>query len=70
MPRQLDGLLELISEPYASMVFVAVYTGLASQRVDRLRGEACTRISITIEERCCRGDWDVLRAKPAMPRSR
>ena len=34
-PQQFDRLVELIPEPYASMVYVAIYTGL---RVSELAG--------------------------------
>jgi len=47
-PQQFDLLVELIPEPYASMVYVAIYTGL--------RGDIGAS-SITIDERFCRGDW-------------
>ena len=56
---EFDDLLELIPEPYASMVFVAVFTGL---RVSELAGLLWRNIhvdSITIEQRFSRGDWDV-----------
>jgi len=51
-------LVELISEPYATMVYVAVLTGL---RVSELAGLVWCNIhpdSITIDRRYCRGDWD------------
>ena len=53
---QFNLLVELIPEPYASMVYVAVYTGL---RVSELIGLCWRNInedSITIEQRYCRGD--------------
>jgi integrase len=58
-PAQFQALLALIQEPYASMVFVAVYTGF---RVSELIGLRWRNVhiesnSITIDERCCRGDW-------------
>jgi integrase len=55
--QQFDLLVELIPEPYASMVYVAIYTGL---RVSELAGLSWNDIgasSITIDERFCRGDW-------------
>ena len=47
-PQQFEQLVELIPEPYASMVFVAIYTGLTGQRtgglaVERYRDEARSR---------------------------
>jgi integrase len=56
-PQQFHALLELISEPYASMVFVAVYTGLRASELIGLRWRNVHSDSISIDERCCRGDW-------------
>jgi integrase len=52
-PDQFEAFVVRIREPYASMVYVAVYTGL---RVG-LRWRNVHTDSITIEERYCRGDW-------------
>jgi integrase len=52
------ALVELIAEPYASMVYAAVFTGL---RVSELAGLLWHNVhadSITVEQRYCRGDWD------------
>ena len=54
-----DELVALIREPYATMLFVAGYTGL---RVSELIGLRWRNVhwdilKITIDERCCRGDW-------------
>jgi integrase len=54
--QQFSILVELIPEPYATMIYVAVYTGL---RVSELIGLCWRNInedSITIEQRYCRGD--------------
>jgi integrase len=55
---QFYDLLELIAEPYATMVYVAVFTAL---RVSELAGLVWRNVradAITIEQRYCRGDWD------------
>jgi integrase len=55
---QFYDLLELIAEPYATMVYVAVFTAL---RVSELAGLLWRNVgvdAITIEQRYCRGDWD------------
>ncbi|HTM42490.1 MAG TPA: site-specific integrase [Terriglobales bacterium] len=62
-PEQLEQLLGAIPEPYASMVYVAVYTGLRISELVGLRWEDVHTDSITIDERYCRGDW-------AAPKSR
>ncbi len=56
-PPQLRAMLELIPEPYATMVFVAVYTGLRVSEMIGLRWGNVRADSIRIDERCCRGDW-------------
>ncbi len=56
--EQFYALLEQIPEPYATMVYVAVFAG---QRVSELIGLRWRNVhadSVTIEERYCRGDWD------------
>ena len=50
-------LVDLIPEPYATMVFVAIYTGLRVSELAGLRWEDIHEDSITIDERYCRGDW-------------
>jgi integrase len=55
---QFYALLALIAEPYATMVYVAVFTAL---RVSELAGLLWRNVhadSITIEQRYSRGDWD------------
>jgi integrase len=69
-PKQFDELAELIPEPYASMIYVAVYTGLRVSELAGLKwndviaieqvseeGEVEVRYAISIDERFCRGDW-------------
>jgi integrase len=56
-PEQFDGLVELIQEPYSTMTFVAVYTGLRVSELIALRWSDIHEQSITIDERYCRGDW-------------
>jgi integrase len=54
---QFDALVEFIAEPYASMVYVAVFTGLRVSELVGLRWRNVHKDAITIEERYCRGDW-------------
>ena len=56
-PAQFDEILALIPEPYASMVFVAIYTGLRVSELAGLRWNDIHADGITIDERFCRGDW-------------
>jgi integrase len=55
--EQLLALVGLIREPYSSMVFVSAYTGLRASELIGLRWRNVHENSITIDERCCRGDW-------------
>jgi len=57
-PEQFEQLVKLIPEPYASMVYVAVWTGLRISELIGLRWEDVGTDSLTVDERCCRGDWD------------
>lgn len=56
---QFHGLLELIAEPYATMVYVAAFTALRVSELAGLLWRNVNTDSITIEQRYCRGDWDV-----------
>jgi integrase len=56
-PEQFDVLVELIPEPYATMVYVAVFTGLRISELIGLRWDDIGINTITIDERCSRGDW-------------
>jgi len=55
--QQFHALLELVSEPYSSMIFVAAMTGLRPSELVGLRWRNVHADSICIDERCCRGDW-------------
>lgn len=56
-PAQFNELLSRIPEPYATMVFVAIYTGLRVSELCALRWNDIGESTITIDERFCRGDW-------------
>ena len=56
-PEQFHSLLELVPEPYASMLFVSVWTGLRISELIGLKWRCIHAESITVEERFCRGDW-------------
>lgn len=55
--EQFNVLLNLIAEPYASMIYVATLTGLRISELAGLRWNDVHADSITIDERFCRGDW-------------
>lgn len=69
-PEQFDRLVALIAEPYATMVEVAVWTGLRVSELVALRwndlriwavvdehGAESPRYGIAVDERYSRGDW-------------
>lgn len=56
-PEQFDELIDLIPEPYATMVYVAIFTGLRVSEVIGLKWRDVHADSITVDERYCRGDW-------------
>jgi len=58
-PDQFNNLVEFIPEPYASMVYAAVWTGLRVSELIGLKWRCIHDDSITIEERYTRGDWSV-----------
>jgi integrase len=55
--QQFQSLILRIAEPYATMLYVAVFTGLRVSELIGLRWNDVHEDSITIDERCCRGDW-------------
>ena len=58
-PEQFNRLVELVAEPYASMLYVSVWTGLRVSELIGLKWHCIREDSITIEQRFCRGDWSV-----------
>jgi integrase len=58
-PEQFANLVQLISEPYATMLYVAVWTGLRVSEVIGLKWRCIHADSISVEERFCRGDWSI-----------
>jgi integrase len=56
-PEEFDQLVNLVAEPYATMLYVAVWTGLRISELIGLRWRCIHADSISVEERFCRGDW-------------
>jgi len=56
-PVQFSALVEMISEPYATMIYTAVFTGLRASELIGLKWCDIHESAITVDERCCRGDW-------------
>ena len=56
-PEQFNQLVQAVPEPYATMLYVAVWTGLRVSELIGLKWEDVHADSLTVDERCCRGDW-------------
>jgi integrase len=56
-PQQFMQLVQLIREPYATMVYVAVFTALRVSELIGLKWGDIHEDSLTVDERFCRGDW-------------
>lgn len=56
-PEQFNALLNFLSEPYATMVYVCVMAGLRVSELVGLKWEDVHADSLTIDERYCRGEW-------------
>jgi integrase len=56
-PAEFNQLVEAISEPYATMVHVAIWTGLRVSELIGLKWRCIHRDAISIEQRFTRGDW-------------
>lgn len=56
-PEQFDELVNRIPEPYATMVYVAIYTGLRVSELIGLKWHDVGFDTLTVDERYCRGDW-------------
>jgi integrase len=56
-PEQFDELLHHIPEPYSSMLYVAIWSGLRVSELVGLKWNDVGPESIMVDERFCRGDW-------------
>jgi integrase len=56
-PAQFGALVEMIAEPYATMIYTAVFTGLRVSELIALKWCDIHDSAITVDERYCRGEW-------------
>jgi integrase len=56
-PAEFQSLLLLVPEPYASMIYVAVWTGLRVSELSALKWKCIHDDSIAVKQRYSRGDW-------------
>jgi integrase len=58
-PEEFERLVDFVDEPYATMIFVAVFSGLRVSELVGLRWEDVHDEALTVDERYCRGNWSV-----------
>jgi len=56
-PEQFDALVNLVSEPYSTMIYTCVLAGLRVSELIGLKWEDLHTDSLTIDERYSRGEW-------------
>ncbi len=56
-PAEFQSLLLLVPEPYASMLYVSVWTGLRVSELAALKWKCILEDSISVRQRFSRGDW-------------
>ena len=62
--EQFDAMIDSIPEPYATMVYTAVYSGLRVSELIGLRwNDVVGDDTLMVDERCCRGDWSAPKSK-------
>jgi integrase len=58
-PEEFERLVQLVEEPYATMIFAAVFSGLRVSELTGLKWEDVHDEALTVDERYCRGNWSV-----------
>jgi integrase len=58
-PEEFERLVNFVDEPYATMICVAVFSGLRVSELVGLKWEDVHDEALTVDERYCRGDWSV-----------
>jgi integrase len=58
-PEEFERLVAFVDEPYATMIYVAVFSGLRVSELVGLKWDDVRNDGITVDERYCRGDWSV-----------
>jgi integrase len=56
-PEQFDALVNLVAEPYATMIYTCVMAGLRVSELVGLRWEDVHPDALTIDERYSKGEW-------------
>jgi integrase len=58
-PEEFHKLVQLVDEPYSTMIYTAVFSGLRVSELVGLKWEDVHDDAITVDERFCRGDWSI-----------
>src|SRR2546422_6704208 len=58
-PEEFEKLVDFVDEPYATMIYVAVFSGLRVSELVGLKWEDVRDDALTVDERFCRGDWSI-----------
>jgi integrase len=62
-PEDFRRLVELVAEPYSTMIYTAVFTGLRVSELIGIRWEDVRDEALIVDERFCRGDWSVTKTQ-------
>ena len=68
-PQEFNALVQLVAEPYATMLYIAVWTGLRVSELIGLKWRCIHDDSISVEERFCRGDGLIQKPRQVLQRS-
>jgi integrase len=66
-PVEFVSLLLLVPEPYASMIYVAVWTGLRVSGLSALKWKCIHDDSLAVKQRYSRGDWSSTKTPASAP---
>ncbi len=58
-PEEFQQLIECMTEPYATMIYVAVFSGLRVSELVGLKWEDVHNDALTVDERHSRGNWSI-----------
>ena len=66
-PEQFDSVVNLVSEPYGTMIYVCVMAGLRVSELVGLKWKDLHNDALTIDERYSKGEWGCPKTTVARP---